>query len=130
MDGSLDAATERELVGEVLTTWSVSPDGRRARLGFADGDGDPCRLELPVEAVSGLLMTLPCVLQSGQAPHHLSSKVTARPCDREGVRFGHVRQGNIASRVPEMLPCGTASHRVLVAHVMALGPELRQPGGS
>lgn len=64
MDGSLDAATERELVGEVLTTWSVSPDGTRARLGFADGDGDPCRVELPVEAVSGLLMTLPAVLQA------------------------------------------------------------------
>lgn len=64
MDGSLDVATERELVGEVLTTWSVSPDGRRARLGFADGDGDLCRVELPVEAVNGLLMTLPLVLQA------------------------------------------------------------------
>ena len=47
--------------------WSISPDGSRARLGFADGDGGPCRIELPVEAASGLLMTLPRILQA--APH-------------------------------------------------------------
>jgi hypothetical protein len=68
MDGTpdiaMDAAATRELVGEWLTTWSVSPDGSRARLGFADGAGRPCRIDLPVEAVSGLLMTLPRVLQA------------------------------------------------------------------
>ena len=64
MDGSLDATALRELAGERLTTWSVSPDGRRARLGFADDAGRPCRLDLPVEAVSGLLMTLPTVLRA------------------------------------------------------------------
>jgi len=63
MDGTLDAATARELVGEALTTWSVSQDGRRVRLGFADGDGHPCRIDLSVEAVSGLLLTLPRILQ-------------------------------------------------------------------
>ncbi|HEY0207033.1 MAG TPA: hypothetical protein VGC15_23145 [Acetobacteraceae bacterium] len=63
MDGTLDTAA-RELAGEWLTTWSVSPDGSRARLGFADGAGRPCRIDLPVEAVSGLLMTLPRVLQA------------------------------------------------------------------
>lgn len=63
MDGTLDTATARELVGEALTTWSVSQDGNRVQLGFADGDGRPCRIDLPVEAVSGLLLTLPRVLQ-------------------------------------------------------------------
>lgn len=63
MDGTLETTT-RELAGEWLTTWSVSPDGSRARLGFADGAGWPCRVDLPVEVVSGLLMTLPRVLQA------------------------------------------------------------------
>ncbi len=63
MDGTLDAATARELVGEALTTWSVSQDGNREQLGFADGDGHLRRIDLPVEAVSGLLLTLPRVLQ-------------------------------------------------------------------
>lgn len=68
MDGTLDIAMDatatRELVGEWLTTWSVSPNGSRARLGFADGAERPCRIDLPVGAVSGLLMTLPRVLQA------------------------------------------------------------------
>ncbi len=63
MDGSLDAAAVRELVGEWLTTWSVSQDGGRVRLGFLDGDGQPCRIDLPMEAVSGLLLTIPRILQ-------------------------------------------------------------------
>lgn len=63
MEGTPDTATARELVGEALTTWSVSQDGSRARLGFADGEGRPCRIDLPMEAVSGLLLTLPRVLQ-------------------------------------------------------------------
>ena len=63
MDGFVDAASQNGLVGERLTNWSVSPDGSRARLGFADGQGRPCRIDLPVEALSGLLMTLPRILQ-------------------------------------------------------------------
>jgi len=63
MDGTLETAT-RELAGEWLTTWSVLPDGSRARLGFADNAGRPCQIDLPVAAVSGLLMTLPRVLQA------------------------------------------------------------------
>ena len=57
------ASTARGVVGERLTTWSASPDGSRARLGFADKNGRPYRIDLPVEAVGGLLMTLPRVLQ-------------------------------------------------------------------
>ncbi len=63
MDGSLDVMAVHEPAGEWLTTWSVSPDGRRARFGFADAVGRPRRLDLPVEAVGALLMTLPRVLQ-------------------------------------------------------------------
>lgn len=63
MDGSLNAAVMRELVGEALTTWSVSHDGSRVRLGFADGDGNPCRIDLPMEVMSTLLLTLPRILQ-------------------------------------------------------------------
>ncbi len=44
MDGSLDPATVRELVGKRLTPWSVPQDGSRVRLGFADGDGKLCRV--------------------------------------------------------------------------------------
>ena len=63
MDGSLNTAAMRELVGEALTTWSVSHDGSRVRLGFADGDGGPCRIDLPMEVMSALLLTLPRILQ-------------------------------------------------------------------
>ena len=63
MDGSLDAAAVSELVGEALTAWSVSHDGSRVRLGFVDRDGDPCRIDLPMEAVGALLLTLPRILQ-------------------------------------------------------------------
>lgn len=63
MGGSLDTTNMRELVGERLTTWSVSPDGSRARLGFSDGAGQPCRVDLPVDALSGLLLTVPRILQ-------------------------------------------------------------------
>ena len=62
-------------VGERLTTWSVSPDGARARLGFADNHGRPFRIDLPVEAVSGLLMTLPHVLQHAL---HVATTTQAR----------------------------------------------------
>ncbi len=51
------------LAGEALTTWSVSQDGSRVRLGFADRDGEPCRIDLPMEAMSALLLTLPRILQ-------------------------------------------------------------------
>lgn len=63
MDATLDTTATRELVGERLTAWSVSGDGSRVRLGFADGAGHPCRIDLPTEVGSGLLLTLPCVLQ-------------------------------------------------------------------
>jgi len=63
MDGSPNAAATNGLVGETLTTWSVSHDGSRVRLGFTDRDGEPCRIDLPMEAISVLLLTLPRILQ-------------------------------------------------------------------
>jgi hypothetical protein len=63
MNGSLNAAAMRELVGEALTTWPVSHVGSRVRLGFADGDGVPRRIDLPMDVMSALLLTLPRILQ-------------------------------------------------------------------
>jgi hypothetical protein len=50
--------------GRKLTTWTVLPGGTEICLGFADADGDSHRIVLPVEALSGLMMTLPRMLQS------------------------------------------------------------------
>ncbi len=50
--------------GEKLTTWSVLPGGTQICLSFADADGGNHRIVLPVEALSGLMMTLPRMLQS------------------------------------------------------------------
>lgn len=63
MDGTLNTPAPCEVVGEWLTTWSVSPDGSRVGLGFAGIGGQPCRLDLPVDMVSALLLTLPRILQ-------------------------------------------------------------------
>jgi hypothetical protein len=50
--------------GEKLTTWNVLPGGTQICLGFADAGGGVHRIVLPVEALSGLLMALPRMLQS------------------------------------------------------------------
>lgn len=68
MDGSLNAVAKSGLVGEALTTWSVSHDGSRVRLGSVDRgsvdrDGEPCRIDPPMEAMGALLLTLPRILQ-------------------------------------------------------------------
>lgn len=59
-----DACTWHDLVGEGLTAWSVSPCGARVRLGFEDAAGQRCRLDLPFEAISALLMTIPAILRA------------------------------------------------------------------
>lgn len=53
-----------ELVGEGLNVWSVSPDGERAHLGFEDTAGQKCRLNLPFDALSALLLTIPRILRA------------------------------------------------------------------
>jgi len=59
--GTTDAAS---LEGRHLTTWTVLPGGRQIRLGFVAADGKPHGLILSVDVLSGLLMTLPRMLQS------------------------------------------------------------------
>ncbi len=51
-------------VAEGLTSWSVSGDGDRVQLGFEDGAGRVRRLDLPFDAVSALLLTIPRMLRA------------------------------------------------------------------
>ncbi len=53
-----------EMVGEGLTAWSVLPGGRRVQLGFEDAGGRCCRLNLPFDVLSALLMTIPRILRT------------------------------------------------------------------
>ena len=50
--------------GQQLTTWAVLPGGTQIRLDFIAADGRTHRIVLPFEALTGLLMTLPRMLQS------------------------------------------------------------------
>ena len=49
---------------EGLTSWTVSEDGERIRLGFEDGVGRRRRLDLPFDAVSSLLLAIPRILRT------------------------------------------------------------------
>jgi hypothetical protein len=50
--------------GEKLTAWNVLPGGTQIALEFAAIDGGKHRIILPVDSLSGLLMTLPRMLQT------------------------------------------------------------------
>jgi hypothetical protein len=50
--------------GQQLTTWAVLPGGMRIRLDFIAANGRTHRIVLPFDTLSGLLMTLPRMLQS------------------------------------------------------------------
>ena len=50
--------------GQQLTTWAVLPGGTQIRLDFTAADGRTHRIVLPFDTLSGLLMTLPRMLQS------------------------------------------------------------------
>jgi len=50
--------------GKELTTWGVLAGGTRIRLDFTDRDGTTRAIVLPFDALSGLLMTLPRMLQT------------------------------------------------------------------
>jgi hypothetical protein len=54
----------RPIEGRQLTTWTVMPGGTRIRLEFAANDGTIHRIVLPFDALTGLLMTLPRMLQT------------------------------------------------------------------
>lgn len=50
--------------GEKLTAWKVLPGGTQICLDFVAIDGGKHRIVLPVDTLSGLMMTLPRMLQS------------------------------------------------------------------
>jgi hypothetical protein len=50
--------------GQRLTTWAVLPGGTQIRLDFAATEGRTHRIVLPFDTLSGLMMTLPRMLQS------------------------------------------------------------------
>jgi hypothetical protein len=50
--------------GEKLIAWSVLPGGTEIALDFVAGNGGKHRIVLPVDSLSGLMMTLPRMLQS------------------------------------------------------------------
>jgi hypothetical protein len=62
MDGVVKSG--RCIEGQKLTTWAVLPGGEQVSLGFASVGGEPHRIVLSFEALTGLLMTLPRMLQS------------------------------------------------------------------
>jgi hypothetical protein len=62
MDGVADLVPCIE--GRNLATWAVVPGGEQVCLGFAATNGETHRIVLPFEALTGLLMTIPRMLQS------------------------------------------------------------------
>lgn len=48
-----------EIEGRHLTTFDVTPDGRRFRINFTDAEGRPSAITLPTDCLNELLMTLP-----------------------------------------------------------------------
>ncbi len=62
MNVAIDLAQYIE--AQKLTTWAVLPGGERVCLGFAAIGGETHRIVLPFEALTGLLMTVPRMLQS------------------------------------------------------------------
>ena len=50
--------------GQKLTSWGVLPGGTQIALDFVAIDGGTHRIVLPFDALSGLMMTLPRMLQS------------------------------------------------------------------
>jgi hypothetical protein len=50
--------------GEQLLNWAVLPGGGRIQMSFRAVDGATHRIALPFDALSGLLMTLPTMLQA------------------------------------------------------------------
>jgi hypothetical protein len=53
----------KTIPGDRLTTYDVGPDGAHIRLNFEDALDGPHMLSLTIELLSGLLMTIPRILQ-------------------------------------------------------------------
>jgi hypothetical protein len=56
--------TAAPIEGQRLESWGVLPGGTEISLDFVAVDGATHRIVLPVDALSGLMMTLPRMLQS------------------------------------------------------------------
>jgi hypothetical protein len=60
----MSEATVHPIAGQKLTTWAVLPGGEQVCLSFAAPNGETHRIVLPFDALTGLLMTLPRILQT------------------------------------------------------------------
>ena len=58
------AVTVRCIEGEKLTTWAVLPGGQHVSSAFPPSVAPTHRIVLPIEALTGLLMTLPRMVRS------------------------------------------------------------------
>jgi hypothetical protein len=54
----------RLIEGQQLTAWAVLPGGTRIQMDFTSNDGTTHRIVVPFDALTGLLMTLPSMLQT------------------------------------------------------------------
>jgi hypothetical protein len=54
----------RPIEGERLTSWAILAGGTHVRMDFIGTDGAQHQIVLPFDALTGLLMTLPRILQS------------------------------------------------------------------
>ncbi len=52
-----------QIKGQRLTAWSITPDAEHVQLGLVDDAGRPCAVLLPITVLSGLMMTIPRMLQ-------------------------------------------------------------------
>ena len=50
--------------GQALATWAILPGGEQVCLSFTASNGETYRIILPFLALTGLLMTLPRILQT------------------------------------------------------------------
>ena len=71
-DKSSDMAS---IHGACLTAWDVLPGGSRIGLDFTTSNRQPHRVVLPFDALSGLLMTLPNILQTALDARFAGSNV-------------------------------------------------------
>ena len=54
----------RPIEGEQLTSWAILAGGTHVRMDFVGADGAQHQIVLPFDTLTGLLMTLPRILQS------------------------------------------------------------------
>jgi hypothetical protein len=76
-----------DIESQSLTTCEVAPDGTTVVLGFADSDGTPVRIRLPLSQIGALAMTLPDLinkaLQSRYGDHTLRYAYPLASCTVE-----------------------------------------------